>query len=98
MPGMAKRGRRPSTPSEYRLEFFSRVEKARKDCGLDYLQMADALSKATQRRIVADSYRKWESENMLPHDLIVPFCEITGADLYELLTGAPFRLRLRRTA
>ena len=46
------------------------------------------------RPIVPDSYRKWEKDSLLPHDLIVPFCEITGADLYELLTGSPFKLRL----
>jgi len=93
---MAKPGRRPSTPSEFREEFFSRVKKAREDAKLDYVQMADALSAAVNRPIRPDSYRKWESDNMLPHDLIVPFCEITGADLFELLTGTPFRLRLGR--
>jgi hypothetical protein len=95
---MGKPGKRPSTPSEYRIEFIGRVKKARESAkpALTYEQMADALSHAVNRPIRADSYRKWESENMLPHDLIVPFCEITGADLFELLTGTPFKLRLGR--
>ena len=96
MPGMASRGRRPSTPSEYREAFIARVKKAREESRLSHAQIAEALTKTVNRPILADSYRKWESDNLLPHDLIIPFCEITGADLYELLAGVPFRLRLGR--
>lgn len=96
IPGMSKPGRRPSSPSEYRRAFIERVRKARNDARLDHKQMAEALTEAVGRAIAADSYRKWESSNLLPHDLIVPFCEITGADLHELLTGHPFKLRLSR--
>lgn len=93
---MAQRGRRPSTPSEFRDGFAARIKKAREEAKLSHAQIATALTEASGRPIAADSYRKWENDNLLPHDLIVPFCEITGADLYELLTGAPFRLRLGR--
>lgn len=98
IPGMAQRGRRPSSPSEYREQFIARVKKAREEARpeLSQAQVAEALTKAANRPISADTYRQWESKYLLPHDLIIPFCEITGADLYELLAGVPFRLRLGR--
>lgn len=28
----------------------------------------------------------------MPHDVLVPFAYITGADLYELMSGEPYRI------
>jgi len=64
---------------------------------LDYhAQMAEELSRATGRNIVADTYRKWEAvgkkqNSLLPHDLIVPFCDLTKTHPFELLAAVPFR-------
>lgn len=51
-----------------------------------------ALEERTGLRIKLATYKKWETRTLLPHHLIIPFCEVTGADPYMILTGVPFRL------
>jgi len=92
IPGMAKPGRRHGTPADVREAIIARTKAARESIHLSHAQIAAELSELTGRVILADSYRKWESESLIPHDLIVPFCNITRTDVYELLTGEPFRL------
>ena len=97
IPGMAKPGRRVSTPSDFRLEFIKRVKKAREDAQLSQERIASELSHRVGRRIAPDTYRKYEKLDgkkgaLLPHDLIIPFCEICGTEPFELLTGNPFNL------
>lgn len=94
MPGMASPGRRPSTPKEYKNGFIRRTKAAREAARISHIEIAAALTQRVHRPVVADTYRKYEKDTLLPHDLIVPFCEVTGANLYELLTGAPFKLVL----
>jgi hypothetical protein len=61
--------------------------------------MAERLTVRVGRDIRADSYRKWEIQGkrgaLIPHDCLIPFCDITGTDPYELLTGIPFTLGRR---
>lgn len=85
-------GRRPSTPSEYWAGLFARVKAAREAAGLSQAQVAKMLTARVGREIAADTYRKWESDSGMPHDVIVPFSQITNADVYELLSGEPFRI------
>lgn len=63
--------------------------------GLSHDEIAALLQERAHRPIVADTYRKWEKAALLPHDLIIPFCELTGTEPYELLTGVPFSLAKR---
>lgn len=104
IPGMAKPGRRKGTPSDFRQGFIERTRKARERRFDSHAAIAEALSAEVGRPIAADTYRKWERDTMLPHDLIVPFCDLCGIDTYELMTGRPmsvaeYRASLRlRTA
>lgn len=92
IPGMAKPGRRQGTPGDAREAIIQRTREAREQSGMTHAQIAAELSQLSGRVIVADSYRKWESDSLLPHDLIVPFCYLTRIDAYELLSGEPYRL------
>ncbi len=85
-------GRRPSTPSEYWAGLFARVKAARESSGLSQAQIARLLTDRVGREIAPDTYRKWEGESGMPHDVIVPFSYITGTDVYELLSGEPYRI------
>jgi hypothetical protein len=110
IPDMAsKPGRRPGTPSSYRLAFIQAVLRAREESGLDYVGMARELQKRAGRPVSADTYRKYEKLDakdgaLLPHDLIVHFCEITRIHPMRLLDPFPFVAEqtrpenLRRTA
>jgi hypothetical protein len=89
---VAKPGRRISTPAQYRRETIARTRASREAAGLSHAAIATRLSKLVGRPIAADSYRKWEKTALLPHDLVIPFCNITGTDPYFLLTGVPFTL------
>ena len=84
--------RRPSTPRQYREDFIARIEAARLVAGMEREQVVDALCKRTGLAIKLDTYKKWESRALLPHHLIIPFCDVTGADPYMILTGVPFKL------
>jgi transcriptional regulator with XRE-family HTH domain len=81
--------RRPSTPSTFRKQFIDRTRSLRVASGLTAQQVADELE------VKLDTYGKWEKRALLPHHLIIPFCEITGADPWLLLTGTPFTLGKR---
>ena len=86
--GMASPGRRQGTPSEFRKAFTGRVRGAREKIGYTYAQTARALTAASGREIFADSYRKWESgsqKTLLPHDLIMHFCDLTRTHPWDLL-------------
>ena len=71
---------------------FARVKAAREHAGLSQAEVARLLTDRVGREIAADTYRKWEGENAMPHDVLVPFAYITGADLYELLSGEAYRI------
>jgi hypothetical protein len=97
IPFMAKPGRRPGTPTEYRLAFIAAVLRARKDSGLEAPDMARELQKRSGRVVSPDTYRKYETLDaktgaLLPHDLIVHFCEITRIHPLRLLDPPPFDL------
>lgn len=96
--GMARPGRRPSTPSDYRDDFVARTKAARKKRFESQAEIAKALSHVAGRRIEADTYRKWEKDTLLPHDLIIPFCELTETDPWALMTGSPFDLGIYMAA
>lgn len=50
------------------------------------------LTERVGREIAPDTYRKWESDSGMPHDVIIPFSYIVDCDAYELLSGEPFRI------
>jgi len=56
---------------------MARTKAAREDARLNVPEMAQALSEAVGRTISADTYRKWESESLIPHDVILAFCDVT---------------------
>ncbi len=100
IPVMVSRpGRRPGTPTEYRLAFISAVKSAREESGLDAVGMARELQKRSGRTVSLDTYRKYETLDakkgaLLPHDLIVHFCEITRLHPLRLLDPRPLDLPL----
>lgn len=91
IPGVSGR-RKPSTPKQYREEFLRRTESARLVSGLSREELVERLAEASGSRIKLDTYKRWETRTLMPHHLIIPFCDITGADPYMLLTGQPFKL------
>lgn len=103
IPGMGTPGRRPSTSSEWKLSFIRRVVEARKRTRMEPAEFAEALARASGRRISYDTYRKYEIEDaqkgaLLRHDLIWAFCELTKTHIGYLLEGdSPF-LHSSRTA
>ncbi len=91
--------RRPSTPKQYRDAFIERVKSARIMSTKSKQAIADEL------KVPLDTYRTWEKRTLLPHHMIIPFCEATGTDPWMILTGHPFELgryiaspRLKNTA
>lgn len=91
IPGMAGK-RRPSTPRQYRENFLARTSAARRMSGKTRDQVVAEMSELADVKIKLATYKKWETRTPLPHHLIIPFCDVTGADPYLLLTGTPFRL------
>lgn len=89
---MAKPGRRQGTPTQWRTAFIRATRRAREDQNhpLTQTQMAAELSRRAKREISYDTYRKWENEGvggaMLPHDLIIYFCDITEIHVLKLLS------------
>lgn len=90
--GMGNPGKRPGTPSEARDAIIARIKAARMKHGWTYEEIAELLTQRVGRTIPWDTYRGWERTSLMPHDVIIPFCYLTGTDAYELLTGEPFRL------
>lgn len=80
---------------------MARTRDARKDARYTMGEIAALLSEAVGRPIAEDTYRKWEKEALIPHDLIIPFCDLCDIDPYELLTGEQFtigRVRAKKKA
>lgn len=104
MPGMANRpGRQQGTPTEFRIAFARRVWRAREKVGIKPKDMAERLTEISGRPVAYDTYRKWEVPDdkrddevderqiaMIPHDLIMPFCDLTKVHPFELLAPVPF--------
>jgi hypothetical protein len=104
MVGMAsKPGRRIGTPSQYRDALMERVAS-----GLDKLeaagwssaQIADELTKRVGRPISYDTARKWGSAALIPHDVIMPFCDMIEMHVFAFLAAPPFeepaKIQVRR--
>lgn len=91
IPGMSG-GRTPSSPARYIRELLERTKAARLTSGLTREQVIEQLSDRTSQKVDLQRYKKWETRSPIPHQFIIPFCEITGADPWMLLTGIPFRL------
>lgn len=71
---------------------MERTKAARLTSGLSREQVIEQLSDRTSQKIDLQRYKKWETRSPIPHQFIIPFCEITGSDPWMLLTGTPFRL------
>jgi hypothetical protein len=82
MPG----SRRSTTPKEFRDGVIRRTREAREAAHMDRKDVADALE------ITVENYKKFETRSAIALHLLIPFCRLTGADPYELLTGEPFRI------
>jgi hypothetical protein len=80
-----KPGRRQGTPLEYQEALMMRLRDGREAAGLKGPEMAAKLSKALGREIPADTYRKWESESLLPIDAIVPVCDLIKVHILKFL-------------
>lgn len=78
-----KPGRRKATPTEYQDAIRLRLKNARK--GRSHKEMGRLLTERMGRTIIGDTYRRWETHSNLPLDAIMPFCDITHANIYELL-------------
>lgn len=90
--GMSTSPKRATTPRQYREEFLKRVSSARIIAGMTREAVIAGLERQTGLKIKLPTYKKWETRTLLPHHLIIPFCEVTGADPYLILTGTPFTL------
>jgi DNA-binding transcriptional regulator YiaG len=62
-------------------EFQARVKRLRLKQGLSPRAMAELLDVPT------DTYRKWETENMMPQSVIPRFALATGVSIEFVLTG-----------
>lgn len=80
-----KPGRRPGTPFEYQEALKMRLRGGREAAKLEIPEMAAELSKALGREILADSYRKWESDSLLPHDAILAVCDLIQVHAFKFL-------------
>jgi hypothetical protein len=80
-----KPGRRPGTPAEFQEALKLRLKGGRESARLDLAQMAAELSARVGRPITADTYRKWESESLIPHDAILPACDIMEVHVFKFL-------------
>lgn len=75
------RPQKPYTPLGYRNAFVERIRASRLISDKSPLEMAQLLD------VPKDTYHRYETRTLLPHHLIQTFCEITGQDLYWLITG-----------
>ena len=92
IPGMAGKQRTP-TPKQYLDGITSRVAAARKVAGLEPPEIVRELNRRMGNdALKLSTYKKWETRTPIRHEYIIPFCQITGIDVYVLLTGAgPFQ-------
>lgn len=82
---------RTTTPTAYLDGITARVRAARVRSKLSPKEMAAELSRRTGYELKLYTYRKWETRTPIGQEYIIPFCRITGVDVYALLTGAgPF--------
>jgi hypothetical protein len=80
-----KPGRRPGTPLEYQEALMMRLREGREAAKLKMPEMAAELTKALGREIIPDSYRKWESDSVLPIDAILPVCDLIKVHAFKFL-------------
>lgn len=71
---------------------MERTKAARVMAGMTREEVIEQLSDRTGQKVDLQRYKKWETRSPIPHQFIIPFCEITGSDPWMLLTGTPFRL------
>jgi len=72
--------------------FQSRLKSARKQVGFTQVGMAKALG------VKLDAYKKYENRegSVIPTLTLARFCEITGQDMYGLVTGRRFTSNFNR--
>ena len=75
-------------PEAFKKAVYERVRSARITAGLEHSDIARALSMSE------DAVKRWESRSLIPHDMIIPFCQLTGAKP-EILLAHPKRERKR---
>ncbi len=87
--------RKESTPQAWRHAFIRRVKHARESAQppLTREDLVLQLQRKVGPEVNLERYKRYESRSLLPHHWIIPFCEITGMDPWELLSGHPFSLR-----
>lgn len=69
------------TQAQFARDFIARVKFAR-EVAYSRSEMENLL------RLPKGAYKKYETDALLPHHLILRFCLLTGVDPYELF-GAP---------
>lgn len=80
-----KPGRRYGTSADFQEAVRMRLRRLKEASGLKNPAIAAELSARMGRPILADTYRKWETESLLPHDAILPLCDILRAHVFTLL-------------
>lgn len=87
--------RKETTPAAWRRAFIKRVKAARESVRPELTREAlvERLAKKIGAEVNLERYKRYESRSLLPHHWIIPFCEATGTDPWELLSGHPFSLR-----
>lgn len=87
--------RKESTPKSWRTAFVKRVKRARETAQppLSREELVERLIAKVGPEVNLERYKRYETRSLLPHHWIIPFCEITGMDPWELLSGRPFDLR-----
>lgn len=86
-----------TTSTEYRAQFLERVKALR--VGMKHADGKPwtAEDMAVALGVEADTYRKYESRSLLPHELIKRFALITGVTVEFLMTGnKPVDIRTMR--
>ena len=69
----------------YKKAFQEKIQAAQKLSGLTDDEIADRMG------ISKDQYMRYKSRYWMRVDLIVPFCEVTGADLKQFMAPPPAR-------
>jgi hypothetical protein len=81
-----------SSPAQYRKELIKRTEALRIASEMSREDVVRLLFEYTGQKLKLETYKKWELRTPIPHNFLIPFCEIVGADPWFLLTGKPFKL------
>lgn len=86
--------RKESTPAAWRRAFIKRVKHAREHANppLSREDVVERLAAKVGPEVNLERYKRYETRSLLPHHWIIPFCEVTGCDPWELLSGRPFNL------